>query len=122
MSAFPSTYMINEFFALITGATPYLALFISNPGADASGTEVSGGSYARQSISFGAVSSATIQNDAPVVYNGMPSSVSTHWAIFDASTGGNLLAYGPLDTEITSEVGDNATVNEGQISLSFSGS
>ena len=30
----------------------YVALFTSNPAEDASGTEVSGGAYARQSVTF----------------------------------------------------------------------
>jgi hypothetical protein len=122
MSAFPSNTLIAEFFALITGDTPKLALYTSNPGPANTGTELAGGSYGRQAISFSAVVSATIKNDAPVVFNGMPSSVVTHWGIFDATSGGNLLAYGPLTTEITSEVGDNAVVNEEDIVITFAGS
>lgn len=122
MSAFPSTHLITNFFALITAHTPYVALFTSNPGPTGSGSEVAGGSYARQSVTFGAISSGEIQNNIPLTFNSMPASVATHWAIYDAATSGNIQAYGPLVTPITSEAGDNAVINENDITLIFAGS
>lgn len=122
MSAFPSTVLVTEFFALITGDTPHLALYTSNPGPTNTGAEVSGGSYARQPITFGSIVSNAIENDSILTFNAMPTAVITHWGILDASTSGNLLAYGPLSSAITTTTGDNVTIDEGQIDLTFAGS
>ena len=122
MSAFPSTVLTTEFFALITADDPHVALYISNPGPDNTGTEVTGGTYARQSASFGAITAGAITNDTLLTFNGMPTSNATHWGIFNASSGGDLKAFGVLTTPISSESGDNATIDEGQIVLTFTGS
>lgn len=122
MSAFPSTALQEDVLELIKNDTPFLALYSSNPGPTNTGVELSGGSYARQSVTFGAITSGAMSNTNTITFSSLPSSVATHWAIFDAVTSGNLLAYGALGSEIVSEAGDNAIFDPGSIDLSFQGS
>lgn len=122
MSAFPSTALQEDVLELIKNDTPYLALYTSNPGPTNTGTEVSGGSYARQSITFGAIASGSMDNTNTITFSSLPTSTIAYYAIFDASTAGNLLAYGLLTTPIVSDAGDSAVFDPDSITLSFSGS
>lgn len=95
--------------------TLYAALFTSDPMADASGTEVSGGSYARVSISvadaqWSAVSGRRTGNVNAITFPTPTGSWGTvGWgALFDASTGGNMYFFGPLDTAFPVGNGDAA--------------
>ena len=87
----------------------YVALFTSNPDEDASGTEVStsGTAYARQSVSF-SVSGNTATNSAAIEFPTATASYGTvtHIGVFDASTGGNLIAYAALTTSKAIDTGD----------------
>lgn len=97
MSVLPSTAYSTEILNLIrTGH--YLALYTSNPGPTNTGTEVSGGGYARKPITFGSISSATIKNTAAITFPDMPTANITHYAIISAATGGTMRAYGALDS------------------------
>ena len=75
--------------------TVYLALFTAVTDAEAgTGTEVSGGGYARQAITFGAHSNGAVSNSAPVSFtaSGANYGTVTHAAIFDASSAGNAIS------------------------------
>lgn len=100
-------------------ATIYLALYTSNPTDADSGTEVTGGSYARQTITFGAASGGSVATDADITFSAMPSGTVTYWGVRDASTGGNLLAYGAFDSPTTLSSGDSLTVSSGDITISL---
>ena len=96
------THVLNYVFTATSVTRPtawYLALFTSNPADDASGTEVStsGTAYARQSASF-TVSGDTASNSAAIEFPTATASFGTvsHVAVFDASTGGNMIAYAAL--------------------------
>ena len=96
----------------ISGITPYIALFTSDPADDATGTEVTGTGYARIDVSssFPAASGTTgaMSNDADITFataGGAWGSV-THVAIFDSSTSGNLLVYGALASAVSIANGD----------------
>lgn len=88
-------------------ATIYVGLFTATPADAGGGTEVSGGSYARQSIAFGApvnnTPSSTIANTGTVTFPTATGSwgTITHVALFDALSAGNMLYYGALTTPIT---------------------
>jgi hypothetical protein len=87
----------------------YIALFTSNPAEDASGTEVStsGTAYARQSATF-TVSGNEATNSAAIEFPTATASYGTvtHIGVFDASTGGNLIAYAALTTSKAIDTGD----------------
>ena len=90
----------------VTGST-YVALFTAAPSDAGGGTEVTGGSYARV-----AVSRATGSWDAPTDQSGSEKTANTgtvtHFGVFDASSGGNLLGWGDLTTSRNILNGDNA--------------
>lgn len=83
----------------------YVALFTSDPTDAGTGTEVSGGGYTRIACNPGdanwTAASATdgITTNAVAITFPQPSAAwgtVTHFGIFDAATGGNLLLHGPL--------------------------
>lgn len=101
-------------------ATLYLGLFTSNPNEDGSGTEVSGGGYARQSVAF-TISGNTASNTAAVEYPTATANYGTvtHVGIYDASSAGNLIAYAALTSSKTIETGDVFRVPTGDLDITL---
>ncbi|MGE5572922.1 MAG: hypothetical protein ACM3ZU_07900 [Bacteroidota bacterium] len=102
-------------------ATVYLALFTTAPGEAGGGTEVSGGGYARQAISFNAPSGGTCTNSADVNFPQATADWGTiqGFGIFSAATGGNLLFYGNFTVAKQVLNGDYFTVPVGQLSITL---
>lgn len=90
--------------------TLYVALYTVAPTDAGGGTEVSGGSYARQSAAFTVSGSSPTQaaNTAAIEYP----TASASWgtivaaAVFDASSAGNMLAWADLTNNKTISSGD----------------
>jgi hypothetical protein len=101
--------------------TVYLALYTSDPTDADSGTEVSGGSYARQSITFGAPSNGASTNSAAIEFPQATGSwgTITHVGIRDALTTGNLLYHTPLDVSKTIASGDIFKIAIGSLSVTL---
>lgn len=101
--------------------TVYVGLYTSNPGEGNTGTEVSGGSYARQSATFGAPSDGVSTNSATLTFPTATASwgTITHVGILDASTSGNLLYYAALDVSKTIGSGDIFTISSGNLSVTL---
>jgi hypothetical protein len=99
----------------------YLALYTSDPTDADSGTECSGTSYARQSITFGAPSNGVTTNSAAIEFPqaGGAWGTITHIGIRDASTAGNLLYHTPLDASKTIATGDVFRVAIGSLSVTL---
>jgi len=119
------THVLNYVFTTTSVTRPtawYLALFTSNPAEDASGTEVStsGTAYARQSATF-TVSGNTASNSAAIEFPTATASYGTvtHVGVFDASTGGNLIAYSALSTSKAVGTGDVFRVPSGDFDLTL---
>lgn len=100
-------------------ATVYLALFTANPGEAAGGTEVSGGSYARTAVTFGAASSGAVSNNADVTFPTATANWGTvsHFVVFDASSGGNRLYHGDFAVAKAVNNGDTAKVLTGELDI-----
>lgn len=100
--------------------TLYLALFTSNPDEDGSGTEVSGGAYARQTVAFN-ISGNTASNTAAIEYATATASYGTvsHVGIYDALTSGNLIAYAALTSSKTIDTGDVFRVPTGDLDITL---
>jgi hypothetical protein len=100
---------------------PYVALFTSDPTDAGSGTEVSGGSYARAAVTFGAPSNGVSTNSADVTFATATASWGTvGWiGIYDALTTGNLLYHTPLDTSKTIDSGDIFKISTGNLSVTL---
>lgn len=102
-------------------ATVYVGLYTTDPGEGNTGTEVSGGSYARTAVTFGAPSNGVSTNSASVTF---PTATGTwgtvtHVGILDASTSGNLLYYTALDASKSIASGDVFTISTGNLSVTL---
>ena len=102
-------------------ATVYVSLWTSDPTDAGSGTEVSGGSYARTAVTFGAPSNGTSLNSADVTFPTATASWGTvGWiGINDALSSGNLLYHSPLDTSKTIDSGDIFKISTGNLSVTL---
>ena len=102
-------------------ATVYVGLYTSDPTDANTGTEVSGGSYARTAVTFGAPSNGVSTNSAAVEFPQATGSWGTvGWiGIEDASTGGNLLYHTALDASKTIDSGDIFKIATGSLSVTL---
>lgn len=98
----------------------YVGLFTSATSDAGGGTEVSGGSYARQSIAF-TVTNDTATNSATITFPAASATWgSIGWvAIYDASTGGNQLFHGAVTTAKTIESGDTFQISSGNLTITL---
>lgn len=95
----------------------HVSLHTADPADDASGTEVSGGSYARVQRDpldanwTAASATAGLTDNAAALTFPSPTAnwgVVTHFGIWDAASGGNMLIHGALGTPKTINNGDAA--------------
>lgn len=89
-------------------ATIYVALYTVAPGVGGGGTEVSGGSYVRRSVTFSAPSSQAIANNAEVLFPTATADWGTivGYAYHDALSGGNFISYAALSSPRAILTGD----------------
>lgn len=114
--------------------TLYIALFTTSCSDSATGTEVSGGSYARPSVTSNGTNWANTQASGTGVSSGTGGTTSnssainfatpsagwgtvTHWGIMDASTSGNLLICAALTTSKTINSGDTVSFAGGALTV-----
>jgi hypothetical protein len=111
MSNYLENALINATLRNTTYTSPstvYVGLFLTDPTDAGSGTEVSGGSYARKAMTFGAPSNGASVNSAAVEFDQATGNWGTipFFAIFDSLTSGNMLYHGALTASKTIETGD----------------
>ena len=101
--------------------TVYVGLFTTSLTAGGSGTEVSGGSYARVSATFTASSSGATASNADITFPTATASwgTVTTIGIYDALTTGNLLYFTPLDVNKTIDSGDIFKITSGNLTVSL---
>lgn len=103
----------------------YVGLFTAAPSDSGGGTEVSGNGYARKATGTITVSGTTptnATNSAAIEFD--PASggnwgTITHAGIFDASTSGNLLAWGALTSSRTINDGDVLRIPAGSLDVTL---
>ncbi len=102
--------------------TIYVALYTSDPTDANTGTEVSGGSYARTSVTFAAPSNGASLSNADCTFPQATASWGTvGWiGLMDASTSGNLLYHTPLDVSKAIDTGDIFKIASGSLSVTLS--
>lgn len=104
-------------------ATPYVSLHTADPTDAGTGTEVSGGSYARTSASFATASgtSGSVATDADVTFPTATASwgTVTHIGIWDAASVGNMLYHTPLDASKTIDSGDIFKITSGNLTVTL---
>jgi endoglucanase Acf2 len=116
--------LINAIFRDTAYTSPsdvYVGLFTSDPTDAGSGTEVSGGSYARVVATFGAPSNGSSASDADITFAQATAlwGTVTHIGIFDALTSGNLLYHGALTASKTIDTGDVFKIPAGSLTVSL---
>lgn len=122
-----STYLANEMLdhvlnnADYSAPTIYVALFDADP--DDSGSEISGGGYARVACSsWEKVADRVYANSADVSFNTLTASVGTiaYVALYDASSDGHRLWSVELSESRTGSSGRAPTLADGDIEMTFS--
>jgi len=98
-----------------------VALYTTDPTDADTGTEVSGGSYARTAVTFGAPSNGVTTNTAAIEFPQATGSWGTvGWiGIMDALTTGNLLYHTPLNASKTIASGDIFKIAIGSLSVTL---
>jgi len=101
--------------------TIYVALYTSDPTDANTGTQVSGGSYARQVVTFGAPSNGVSLSNADVTFPQATANWGTvGWiGLMDSLTTGNLLYHTALDAAKTIETGDIFKISAGSLSVTL---
>jgi len=130
LSDYLENALINHIFGNADFARPaniYLALYTSDPSDADGGTEVNGGSYARQPVPTGASSEWAAANSGATSNNNtitFPTATAnwgdiSHVGLRDALSGGNLLMHGALAESKTINNGDIFRFNAGDIDVSL---
>jgi hypothetical protein len=109
---------VNGVAAYPQPATPLKArLMTANGSAAAAGTEVTGGSYAAQSIAFAAAAAGAAANSAGVVYTAMPAVTVVGVEIWDSSGTPQRLWWAPLTTPKALSSGDMFQFDTGALQV-----
>lgn len=107
----------------LVNSNVYLALFQTSPGAGGTGTEASGGGYARKPISFTTPAQSgnlwQIQNSANVDFGEFSADLGSigFFGLYNAASGGNLLWYGAFDLTKTIQTGDSVVLPAGNLTV-----
>lgn len=138
MSDYLENKLIDQIFraqAFTFPGTLHVALLTAAPSDTGGGTEVSGGAYARVAVTNSLANWAGTQSaGSTVASSGTTGTTSnngtitfatptaswgtvTHFGIYDASTGGNLLFFGALTVSKTINIGDTVSFPAGTLSI-----
>lgn len=98
----------------------YMSLHTADPG-ETGASEVTGGSYARQTVtaSFAAASGGSVSTNVDINFTLMPAATVTHIGIWDASTAGNFLWGGTLTASKTTNSGDTFQIASGNATFTL---
>jgi hypothetical protein len=102
-------------------AAVYISLHTADPTDAGTGTEVSGGSYIRQSATFGAPSNGVSTTTADITFPQATANWGTiGWiGIWDAQTTGNLLYHTALDASKAIDNGDIFKIASGSLTVTL---
>lgn len=125
MAANKSAYLANKVIDHVLGNAAYtmpgqvyLALYTSDPTVDNTGTEVTGGSYARQALDMTRTSTdGEADNDSTINFNDLPAASIGWWGILDAATSGNLLYFGTFAGLFAAQAGDDLAIDPAKLIL-----
>ena len=98
--------------------TVYLALFTTATDETGGGTEVAGGSYARNAITFiaGALAGQGDQS-GQITFADMPAATVVAMAVFDAVSAGNMLFHGRLPRQRDVAGAEDFVLNDGDLKI-----
>jgi hypothetical protein len=102
-------------------AAVYISLHTADPTDAGTGTEVSGGSYIRQSATFAAPSNGASASNADVTFPQATGNWGTiGWiGIWDAQTTGNMLYHTALDASKAIDTGDIFKIASGSLTVTL---
>ncbi|MGY1579160.1 phage tail fiber protein [Streptomyces sp. MN13] len=100
--------------------TPLKVALVTANGDDATaGTEVTGGSYARQNLSVAAAVAGATSNSADLVWTGMPAATVVGVEVWDSAGTPVRLWYGALTASRTVAAGDEFRMPAGALTFSL---
>ncbi len=101
--------------------TPLRVALVTANGSDtAAGTEVTGGSYARKTLTTAAAVNGATSNSADLVWTGMPAATVVGVEVWDSAGTPVRLWYGPLAASRTVLAGDELRIPAGSLTFSLS--
>jgi hypothetical protein len=129
MSSF-TDYCENKVLDHVVGKTSFtmpsiwIALFTAAPSDTGGGTEATGGSYARKSTAgadWAAASGGATSNANAITFVTPTGSwgTVTHFALMDASTAGNMIAWAPLTTPQAVGTGNTVSFAVGELDITL---
>lgn len=130
-SNFTENLALNWLLTATTANRPtsrFVALFRNTSGQAAANLEagvltdeISGGSYARESVSFTTATSGSSSNSNVITFPAATANwgTITHIAIVDALTGGNVLFWGAVTTPKTIETGDTFQILQNNLTITL---
>ncbi|MCH1580827.1 MAG: hypothetical protein L7S55_08990 [Luminiphilus sp.] len=106
--------------AYTSPSTVHVALYTVAPTDSSTGTEVTGGGYARQSAGF-TTSGNEATNTAAIEYPTATAAYGTvvAVAVLDSGSGGNMLAYASLTANKTIGIGDVFRIPAGDLDITL---
>lgn len=119
--------ILNTFFknqSLTPPAQIFLALYKTNPTDADNGSEVDGGSYQRQLVTFGNVTQkvdrATVANAQRIEFDTATSAWGevSYFGLRDQKNAGNLIAYGTFNKPTNIEEGNKFMIESGALTIS----
>lgn len=113
-----STYSINAALNVFLRNTAYTAPVTVYLALLNTGTEVTGGSYARQTIAFAAPAAGAVASNTAQTFTAMPATTVTQIGLYDALTVGNQLYLITVTASKTTNAGDTVTVASGAVTIS----
>jgi hypothetical protein len=94
-------------------------LMTVNGTSTAAGTELTGGSYTPQTVTFSAAAAGTTASTVAATFAGMPAATIVGVEIYDSSGTPKRLFWGALAASKTTNAGDTLTIASGALSLAF---
>lgn len=122
LSNYLENKLIDHFLGTTSFTAPaavYVALYTVAPSDAGGGTEVTGGSYGRQTATFTASASGATSNNSNIDFTNMPAATVVAIGIHDNVSAGNLLLWGTLTTNKTTDAGDTLRIATGDLDISI---
>lgn len=106
--------------AHVAPTAPIKVALVTALGSDAAaGTEVAGGSYARQSVTFGAAAAGSASNSGAVTFLNMPTCTVVGVEIYDSAGSPRRIWHGSLTASRSFVLGDTFTIPVGALVCSL---
>lgn len=93
-----STTELNQ--ALVTTGWAFVSLHTADPGTSGA-SEVTGGTYARVAVAWGAASGGAVANSGALTINLPASTTAAYFGLWSASTAGTYYVGGALSPSVT---------------------